>query len=84
MEVQASPSTLYRLAKRADHDTAWAIHELLFSQFVAAHPIAPRRLILEFDATDTPLHGKEEAQLSIRTTGDTAICSCKCSAVGTC
>ena len=60
VETLASPSTLCRLEQRADRDTAWAIHEVLFEQFVAAHPKPPRRLILDFDATDTPLHGEQE------------------------
>ena len=37
-----------------------AIHRVLFEQFVAAHPKPPRRLVLDFDATDTPLHGEQE------------------------
>ena len=37
-----------------------SIHEVPFEQFVAAHPVPPRRLILDFDATDTPLHGEQE------------------------
>ena len=37
-----------------------AVHEVLFEQFVAAHPTPPRRLILDFDATDTLLHGEQE------------------------
>ena len=60
VETLASPSTLCRLEQRADRETAWAIHEVLFEQFVAAHPVPPRRLILDFDATDTPLHGEQE------------------------
>ena len=59
VETLASPSTLCRLEQRADRDTAWAIHEVLFEQFIAAHPKPPRRLILDFDATDTPLHGEQ-------------------------
>ncbi len=39
-----------------------AIHEALFEQFVAAHPNPPRRLILDFDATDTLLHGDQEGR----------------------
>ena len=56
----ASPSTLCRLEQRADREMAVSIHEVLFGQFVAAHPVPPRRLILDFDATDTPLHGEQE------------------------
>jgi len=58
----ASPSTLCRWEQRADRNAAWAIHELLFRQFVKAHPRPPRRLILDFDATDTPLHGEQEGR----------------------
>lgn len=56
----ASPSTLCRMERRADRAAAVAIHRELFEQFVAAHPVAPRRLVLDFDATDTPLHGEQE------------------------
>ena len=59
-EALASPSTLCRLERRADRETAVAIHEVLFEQFVAAHTKRSRRLILDFDATDTPLHGEQE------------------------
>ena len=60
MESLASPSTLCRLEQRASRETAVAIHRVLFDQFVAAHPTPPRRLVLDFDATDTPLHGFQE------------------------
>ena len=60
IDALASPSTLCRLEQRADRSTAWAMHAVLFDQFVAAHPKPPRRLILDFDATDTPLHGAQE------------------------
>lgn len=58
----ASPSTLCRLEQRADRRSAWAIHQVLFDQFVAGHKRPPRRLILDFDATDTPLHGEQEGR----------------------
>lgn len=62
VETLASPSTLCRLEHRTDRDTAVAIHEVLFEQFVKAHDKPPRRLILDFDATDTPLHGDQEGR----------------------
>ncbi len=37
-----------------------AIHKGLFDQFVGTHATVPRRLVLDFDATDTPLHGEQE------------------------
>jgi hypothetical protein len=58
----ASASTLCRLGQRADRQTAVAIHQLLFDQLVQAHKTPPKRLILDFDATDTPLHGDQEGR----------------------
>jgi len=62
LESLASPATLCRLEQRSDRESAVAIHRVLFEQFVAAHPRAPKRLILDFDATDTPLHGDQEGR----------------------
>ncbi len=60
METLASPSTLCRLEQCADRETAVALHQALFGPFVGAHATVPRRLILDVDATDTPLHGEQE------------------------
>jgi len=62
VETLASPSTLCRLEHRTDRQSAAAIHEVLFDQFVKAHDKPPRRLILDFDATDTLLHGDQEGR----------------------
>jgi hypothetical protein len=62
VETLASPATLCRLEQRADRESAVALHEILFQQFVDAHDRPPRRLILDFDATDTPLHGDQEGR----------------------
>jgi hypothetical protein len=62
VETLASPATLCRLEQRSDRHSAWAIHQVLFEQFVAANKQPPRRLILDFDATDTPLHGDQEGR----------------------
>ena len=51
METLASPSTLCRPEQRADRETAVAVHQALFEQFVKAHA-TPRRLVLDIDATD--------------------------------
>jgi hypothetical protein len=58
----ASPATLCRLEQRADRASAVAMHRVLFEQFVQAHQQPPKRLILDFDATDTPLHGEQEGR----------------------
>lgn len=39
-----------------------AIDELLVSLFQEAHVRAPRRIVLDLDATDTPLHGHQESR----------------------
>jgi hypothetical protein len=62
VETLASPATLCRLEQRSDRHSAWAIHKVLFDQFIAAHKRPPKRLILDFDATDTPLHGDQEGK----------------------
>lgn len=59
VESLASPATLCRLEQRSDRETVVAIHQVLFDQFVAAHDKPPKRLILDFDATDTPFHGDQ-------------------------
>ncbi len=62
METLASPSTLCRFEQRFDRRAAVALHHVLLDQLVKAHPRPPRRLILDFDATDTPLHGEQEGR----------------------
>ena len=58
----ASPSTLSRFETAAGRDWAWAIHEALVEDFIASHPEAPEELILDFDATDDAVHGKQEGR----------------------
>jgi len=39
-----------------------ALDALLVEIFLEAHPQAPRQIVLDLDATDTPLHGEQEAR----------------------
>jgi len=55
-------ATLCRLENRMDRDAAWAIHRVLIEQFIASHAQAPEELVLDFDATDDPVHGKQEGR----------------------
>ena len=55
----ASAATLCRWENRADRATAWRLHEVLVEQFMASFSRAPRRLILDFDATDDAVHGQQ-------------------------
>ena len=56
----ASPPTLCRLENRIDRKTLFRIAEVLVDPFLAAHPTPPEHLILDFDATDDRVHGKQE------------------------
>jgi Transposase DDE domain group 1 len=42
--------------------SAEALDELLVALFLEAHHKAPREIVLDLDATDTPLHGQQEAR----------------------
>jgi len=66
----AGKSTLNRLELSRDvatryhkiaHDPA-AIARLLVTLFVEAHKAAPKEIILDLDATDDPLHGRQEGR----------------------
>ncbi len=58
----ASPSTLSRFENTADRSSAWSIHEILVEAFIASHSEPPEELILDFDATDDAVHGKQEGR----------------------
>jgi len=58
----ASAATLCRWENRADRATAWRLHEVLIDQFIASFRRPPKRLILDFDATDDAVHGQQEGR----------------------
>ena len=58
----ASQSTLCRWENRADREAAWALHRVLVEQFIASFAHRPKKLVLDFDATDDRLHGKQEGR----------------------
>lgn len=60
--VLASSATLCRWENRADREAAWQLHEVLVEQFIASFKRAPKTLILDFDATDDAVHGKQEGR----------------------
>ncbi len=59
-EQLASPSVLCRLENRTDKRWFWAVQYILIDQFIAAHKRVPKEVILDFDATDDPVHGRQE------------------------
>ncbi len=58
----ASAPTLCRLEKWADRATAWRLHAVLVEQFIASFARPPEEVVLDFDATDNPLHGQQEGR----------------------
>jgi hypothetical protein len=56
----ASASTLCRWENGADRQAAWLVHQWWMEQFIASHATPPVELVLDMDATDDPLHGKQE------------------------
>lgn len=61
-EELGSQSTLCRLENRVDRQVAIRIHEVLVEQFIASFAAPPDELILDFDATDDPIHGHQEGR----------------------
>jgi hypothetical protein len=58
----ASAPTLCRLENRASRGAAWALHEVMVERFIASFKDAPSELVLDFDATDDPVHGRQEGR----------------------
>ena len=58
--LEHAPSGAHRY-RRIGHD-AGAIETLFVDLFLDAHGQAPERLILDLDATDDPLHGRQEGR----------------------
>jgi hypothetical protein len=58
----ASASTLCRLENRIDRQTCVRINQLLVDLFIESHNTPPTEIILDFDATDDPVHGKQEGR----------------------
>ena len=61
-EELASGPTLCRWENRADRETAVRMHEVIVEQFIASFKKVPKKLILDFDATDDRVHGNQEGR----------------------
>jgi hypothetical protein len=61
-KVLGSRSTLCRFEQQADRALMWRIHEQMVEQFIASFDEPPKSLILDFDATDDPIHGQQEGR----------------------
>ena len=63
----ASTATLCRFEQQQDHSTAWAVNAALVDTFIARQKerhrdTVPKELILDFDATDDPVHGEQQGR----------------------
>ena len=58
-EALSGSATLCRWENRAGRKEAWLMHRVLFEQFVGSFDAPPEELILDFDATDDRVHGKQ-------------------------
>ena len=58
----ASASTLCRFENRIDRKALAKMAEVFVEQFIASHSSPPEQIILDFDATDDPVHGNQEGR----------------------
>jgi hypothetical protein len=61
-DALGSAPTLCRFENAQSRASAWAVNEELVEQFIRSHRAPPPYLILDFDATDTPVHGDQEGR----------------------
>lgn len=58
----ASPATLCRLENRVDRAACVELSKLLVERFIESFESPPEQLVLDFDATDDPVHGEQEGR----------------------
>jgi len=61
-QALASASTLCRWENRANREAAAQIAEWMVELFIRSHKLPPTEVILDFDATDDAVHGKQEGR----------------------
>ena len=61
-QLLASSPTLCRFENQADGETAVRLHAVLVEQFIGSFKRAPKKLILDFDATDDAVHGEQDGR----------------------
>lgn len=61
-QAGASSPTLCRFEGRANRQAVVDVHRVLLDQFIASFAAPPAELILDFDATDDPVHGAQEGR----------------------
>jgi hypothetical protein len=61
-QALGSRATLCRFEQQADRTLMWRVHDELLNPFIASYETPPPSLILDFDATDDPVHGQQEGR----------------------
>lgn len=59
-QALSSSPTLCRLENRVSREEMWKISRVFVDQFIASHKKPPEEVVLDFDATDDPVHGNQE------------------------
>ena len=57
-----SPPTLCRLENRVGREEAFLMNAVFVEQFIRSHATPPEEVLLDFDATDDPVHGGQEGR----------------------
>lgn len=71
-----SGSTLCRFENAVTPDALWQISICLVELFIESFEKPPNELILDFDATDDPIHGDQVGRFFTATMIATAFCRC--------
>ena len=58
----ASSPTLCRFENSMPKELLFDMHKIFIQQFISSYELPPKELILDFDATDTILHGDQEGK----------------------
>ena len=58
----AAPATLCRLENRVGHGACVELSKLLVELFIESFEKPPTELVLDFDATDDPIHGNQQGR----------------------
>jgi len=60
----ASPSTLCRFENWVNRKSLARMSEVFVDQFIASQAKPPKEIILDFDATQDTIHGKQEGRVA--------------------
>jgi len=58
----ASPSTLCRFENAVTRQSLARLSAVFVEQFIASYDRPPKEIVLDFDATDDPVHGRQEGR----------------------